>query len=514
MSNTHQNSSVVATHPFMQSTKKIVSFGVQLTAIGFLGLINSADAFAKDAVVVPLYSPNMDAGKIGNITSLLTSEVDFSGRYDMVSQANSRPSTLNPQCLQNVPCLKKIADNEGVNAMVTGSVTKKGNNLEFFLVLYEDVKIIRMKRFTVEDSPLSLAADVGGYVQEVVTGVAPKKANNMSTTTEDIVEEEDFAFESDVLDGFSLDGDDTANQKAKEQAAREQAAKEQAAREQAERLAQEEADRKAKEASQAPKEEFSFSFSSSYSIIEEDTSSNSASSSSGSSSSMTDEGSLDLNFSSSAPSNKSSSTSSSSKNTTSSSKTASSSKSTSSSTATKKKSPSKSSRLNASATLTGKVGGGNFQSLNFITYGGEVGVHVSEAVSINIGGEGYATNQKMPVYDEDGEDTGLVSNSWRVIIPLSLGVQIHFPGTIAKPYVGVDVQGIPGYAGPGSGFAMGAKLRGGSNFMITDAFGFNLNVSAAYWSGKYFTLIPDTMGGTLSNSGIVPQVSLGTVVTF
>ena len=56
--------------------------------------------------------------------------------------------------------------------MVTGSVTKMGGELEFFVVLYEDGKIIRMKRFRITDDPCLLAGDVGGYIQEVVTGTS------------------------------------------------------------------------------------------------------------------------------------------------------------------------------------------------------------------------------------------------------------------------------------------------------------------------------------------------------
>ena len=54
--------------------------------------------------------------------------------------------------------------------MVAGSVTKMGKELEFFIVLYESGKIIRMKRFRIADDPLSVAGDVGAYIQEVVTG--------------------------------------------------------------------------------------------------------------------------------------------------------------------------------------------------------------------------------------------------------------------------------------------------------------------------------------------------------
>ena len=89
-------------------------------------LIHSPTVLAGNATVVPLYSANVDAQTIGNLTSLITSEVDFSGRYDMVGQVDSRPSTLNSNCLKSISCLNKIASSNGATSMVVGSVYKKG----------------------------------------------------------------------------------------------------------------------------------------------------------------------------------------------------------------------------------------------------------------------------------------------------------------------------------------------------------------------------------------------------
>ena len=170
--------------------------------------------------------------------------------------------------------------------------------------------------------------------------------------------------------------------------------------------------------------------------------------------------------------------------------------------------------MDAAATLTGKVGGGNFQTLNFVTYGGEVGIHLSDAVSVHIGGEGYATNQAMPVLDEDGEPTDVLQQSWRVLIPISLGVEYHFEGKMAKPYVGADMQLLPAYAGAGSGAAIGLRGRAGSNFMVADGFGINLNVAFGFWNGQYFQQVPSPAGGTLNPSGLTPQITVGPVIAF
>ena len=234
-----------------------------------LGLAFTAQAMAADSVVVPLYSPNLNSSKVGNITSLITSEVDFSGRYDMVSQATQRPSTLTPKCLKSVSCLRPIAQKEGVDAMITGSVTKVGNELEFFIILYERSMIIRMKRFRIEDSPLAVAANVGGYIQEVVTGQAPAVEEdpiNDVPLSNALDEEGDiFGGEEDPLD-FSLDPEEEARKEAAARAEEERLAEEarqaeearrkQEMEEQARRLAMEaEAARLAAEANQATEED-------------------------------------------------------------------------------------------------------------------------------------------------------------------------------------------------------------------------------------------------------------------
>ena len=91
----------------------------------------------------------------------------------------------------------------------------------------------------------------------------------------------------------------------------------------------------------------------------------------------------------------------------------------------------------------------------------------------------------------------------------------HFPGKIAKPYAGADLQFIPGYVENGRGMAFGLRARGGANFMIADSFGFNLNLSAGFWNGEQFTYIQSTNTGAFLNQlGFIPQLSVGTLVLF
>lgn len=459
----------------------------------------SNTAIAGDSVVIPLYSPNIPAAKVGNLTSLITSEVDFSGRYDMVYPADARPKSLTPKCLKSVSCLKPIAAAEGVNAMVAGSVTKIGKELEFFIVLYENGKIIRMKRFRITDDALSVAGDVGSYIQEVVTGnVVEEEEETLGggAMTADVLDEEGdiFGEDEDLLGDFSLDPAEEeriAQQKAEEERTRQEEQRRKEMEEQARRLAMEaEAKRLADEAmaENASEDDFDFNFApSTVEVVEEQ------------------EDDMDFSFDEAKPVKEKSKPKTEYKPET---------DFNSSSSRTKKSSSTRSRRMNAAATLTGKVGGGNFQTLNFVTYGGEVGIHLSEAVSVHIGGEGYATNQSMPILDEDGQPTDVWKPTWRVLIPISLGVEYHFEGKMAKPYVGADMQLLPAYAGAGSGAAVGLRGRAGSNFMVADGFGINLNVAFGFWSGQYFQQVPSAAGGTLNTFGLTPQITLGPVIAF
>ena len=171
--------------------------------------------------------------------------------------------------------------------------------------------------------------------------------------------------------------------------------------------------------------------------------------------------------------------------------------------------------IDARASLIGKVGGSNFQSLNFITYGGEIGVYTTESITINVGVEGFATQQETPEFDLTGEETGS-SLEWRVILPISVGVLYHFQeGLFARPYAGADIQVIPGYIENGGALAFGLRARGGSNIMLTDSFGFNLNLSVGFWSGQQFTAIQSASTENYLNSiGFVPQLSVGPLVLF
>jgi hypothetical protein len=455
-------------------------------------------AFADEAVVVPLYSSNVNTQTIGNLTSLITSEVDFSGRYDMVSQIDKRPSTLNTNCLKSVTCLKKIATANSTNAIIAGTVYRKSGKLEFNIVMYENGSIVRSNNFKMEDKPSSLALEMAPNIQKLITGqsVEKEEAPTVSRLNNYLDEEED---EEDVLGDFSLDEDDELERKAAEarkiaaaEEARKIAAIEEARKREEQQKMEEEARRLAEQNNDSNSEDFDFDFApSSAEVVER------------SSSGITDEREMNLELDGDDPDpiqpefKESSRQKSPQKSNTNS------------------KANVKKNTLDAKASLLGKMGYSNFQSLNFVTYGGEVGIYVGKSIAISVGLEGYATKQLTPILDENQTPTDTFTKEWRVILPISAGVAYHFPGKVAKPYAGGDIQLIPGYVENGAGMAYGFRARGGFNFMIAKNFGLNTNLSAGFWGGEQFEAIRSTKtGNDFKQFGFVPQFSAGTLILF
>jgi len=455
-----------------------------------ISLFCGSTALADEAIVIPLYSSNVNTQTIGNLTSLITSEVDFSGRYDMVSQIDKQPSTFNTGCLKSVSCLKKIATENSTNALIAGTVYRKSGQLEFSIVMYENGSIVRTNNFKMEDKPSALALEMAAHIQKLITGKSVKKeeAPTVTRLNNYLDEEED---EEDGLGDFSLDEDDELERKAAEARKREAAAEEARKREEQRKL-EEEARRLAEQNNKSDSEDFDFDFApSSAEVVER------------SSSGITDEREMNLELNGDDPDPIQPEFKESPQQQTTS-------KSNSNSKATFTKNT-----LDAKASLLGKMGYSNFQSLNFVTYGGEVGIHFGDSVAIAVGLEGYATKQLTPILDDNGSPTNTFTKEWRVILPISTGVLYHFPGKIAKPYAGGDLQLIPGYVENGAGMAYGFRARGGSNFMIAKNFGLNANLSAGFWGGEQFKAIRSTKtGADFKQFGFVPQFSVGTLILF
>jgi hypothetical protein len=86
------------------------------------------------------------------------------------------------------------------------------------------------------------------------------------------------------------------------------------------------------------------------------------------------------------------------------------------------------------------------------------------------------------------------------------------PGSgLFQPYVGGDIIFVQYYKDEiGADWAGGARLRTGADVMFVKNFGLNVNLGVGGWTGKNWSLIE----AGLQQSGLLPQVSGGTVIAF
>ncbi|MDP6935240.1 MAG: hypothetical protein QGG40_20135, partial [Myxococcota bacterium] len=105
--------------------------------VSLLFLLTPGLAWAGDAAVTPMVNRGVDPVVAGNITSMVTSELDFTGEYGFVDEISPSPAAMNSNCLVSSSCLGNIANDAGVVALVAGKVSMVSKKIEITLVLYD-----------------------------------------------------------------------------------------------------------------------------------------------------------------------------------------------------------------------------------------------------------------------------------------------------------------------------------------------------------------------------------------
>ena len=167
-----------------------------------------------------------------------------------------------------------------------------------------------------------------------------------------------------------------------------------------------------------------------------------------------------------------------------------------------------SSDAEASSSLAARLGYSKFQDLGFVTYGAEATFMPTPFLALVGGIEAYSTRRQIP--PALTQDATVPVYEWNTILPMNVGLMYKMTSHSVRPYVGADLQIIPGYVKDSGGMAVGVRARGGADFMVADNFGFNLNVGAGFWSGKNF----ETVQKEFNSSALVPSISGGTVIAF
>ena len=154
-----------------------------------------------------------------------------------------------------------------------------------------------------------------------------------------------------------------------------------------------------------------------------------------------------------------------------------------------------------------------YGTLDFVTYGVELEIPVSSRFVVLAGVEGASTNrnytdeERQAIAEAAGQTPEQIQD-WNAILPIDLGLVYKVPTSAIQPYVGADFLAVV-YTANGD-FAFGGRVRGGCDFMVSDNFGFNLDLGVGVLAGDKFDLIQ----AGLADVGLYPEISGGTILTF
>lgn len=526
-----------------------------LLAAGFLPSV----ALAGSVAVPPLIASGVDAKQTHNLTSLIASELDFMSEFEGSKHLTSKPAGFGASCLGSGGCLGKVASGAGSSATIAGAVSRKSGQLDFYLVYAEGSAIVRTKEFALEDSPSALADGISAHVRELVTGQSRKAAAAAASgkvnddAFEDPYEDDSFVVAAPVsrriptnsgggsneLDDFEFDPEEDARKRAEEEerariaavearqrqeaeARRQREAEEEERRRAALLLArQQEEERAAQQQEDESFEDFDLAFGGGVVSVDEAQDAarrqeeeeerrraaavaaaprRDSSSSSRSPSRLKEDPDRfdeprrydDLDGPSSSNS----------RDRRSSNDTARVDRGSSSSRGGRSSSDDVSPRV----TLTPHFGYSYFQSFNFITYGGELGILPTENLELLAGIDVYSTRREVPI---ELQEQGYPPYTWNSILPFNFGAVYKFSGRL-RPYIGGDVLLIPGLVQGEGGLGTGLRVRTGLDYYVTDNFGLNANLAVGFLAGKSLEAV-DPDGDT---SGVTPQFTVGTVFAF
>ena len=522
---------VAVPHP--SRSRRLLSASVLLLALA------PTTAAATEVAVPRLVGNGVEQKQLSGWTASISSELDFMSEFTGATEISKGDSSFNASCLASGPCLSKVARAVGCDATVAGAVSRKRGMLDFYLVYADGASIVRTKEFSVEDSTSKVADTLSVKLSELITGESAEAAAVAAAGTVDegafddgFDDEDDAAMfvapvggtrpissnssgGSDELDDFDFDEDEDDRRGGAAVVAAPPP----------QRAPPPPPPKPAPEPEPAPaEEEFSFALGGGVVSVDEAMDDDAeeedrrggaiaaagyGGSSAGTSSRNSDpaprerpapppprresrDGYDDLDGGGGSSRDRD--------------RDRDNIDSSSSTRVDRDRGGSKSSDA-PTVSLTGRVGYSRFQAFNFVTYGAEIGIHPIDNLVVLGGIEGYSVRRDVP---QDLQDQGAPPVVWNSIMPLNIGAAYKFLNDPVRPYVGGDMLIIPGYVQDAQGAAIGIRVRGGLDIMMSDNFGFNLNGAVGIWSGKEF----DQLDDEFSTSALVPQFSAGTVIAF
>ena len=490
-------------------------------------VLSSANAFASTVVVPPLVPRGAPAQTAVNMTTLIASELEFTGEFETVIQLSSRPSQLGTNCLGSTPCLNGIAKSKGSSTLLGGKVTKYGNEYEVVLTYLNNGKIVRSVKRRMNTDPAVVADELAFLVRHAITGVDPEakaqedKVSGFEGGGLALMDEEDDDDDDDLLMAAPAVGgmaassalgspDADFNEFAEDPvedrgrgyggaavgAATVAAAPRAAARAPAPSRAPARAPARNEEPEEAfDPDAFSFggsaddiSFGSATAIIEVDEPEDPMDFDE-TPRYADDLDEVEPSRSARAPTRP---------------------KATPRDRGNQGRAPSRSRSPRGSnaggIAVTGRLGYGRFQFMNFITYGAEASFQVQEVLAVVAGFDAHSTRRLIP---PELVPVGQPAVQWNTLIPISAGL-LYRPGDRDfRPYAGAGTSIVPGYVKDAKAVAFGFHARGGMDLLLTDSFGINVNANVGMWAGTEWYMIQG-----LLNTGFATQLSLGTMMAF
>jgi len=159
--------------------------------------------------------------------------------------------------------------------------------------------------------------------------------------------------------------------------------------------------------------------------------------------------------------------------------------------------------------VTARVGTSGFQSLQFITYGGELAFAVGESARIHTGLEAFSVKREFDAdqceVDTETQGTVVGCTRWNTILPFHVGARYQRSDNTVRPYFGGDLTLTP-YTEDFQ-IAFGGRARAGVDFVPTEVFGINLNAGVGLLHGSDMQSVQKDM----ANTGLLWQLSAGTV---
>jgi hypothetical protein len=159
--------------------------------------------------------------------------------------------------------------------------------------------------------------------------------------------------------------------------------------------------------------------------------------------------------------------------------------------------------------MTARVGTSGYQTLQFITYGGELAFGITDTARIHTGLEAFSVRREFDAdqCEVEGVTEGTVvgCKRWNTILPFHVGARYQRSDNVVRPYFGGDLTLTP-YTEDFQ-IAFGFRGRAGVDFIPSDVFGVNLNAGVGLLHGSEM----DSVQRDMVNTGLLWQLSAGTV---